>query len=353
MNRLKDNETLGSEEKGSLDNAPTAPIDDVSRGDPHAASSNQDYNQWVAQVQEFFKNQQNVQGNAQGGQYFPAHMASHGYANVWGGQPHAVMTPYGTPAQYYPAGMFHHMGMNNAPTAHPYGAAYTAPTASNPPSNHQSTNEGSTTETPTVEVETKEGTSELPHSAAQNPEYWRQRSGNTMMPSGSAPMIGAAGAMMAHNVDYTPVPAQGLVMNDEREVKRQRRKQSNRESARRSRLRKQAECEDLGKKVNALTRENMLMRNDFKDIHNKFQALVDDNKQMREQVISLGGAPPPELNYQASAIDKETLQKLLGPMDYPKMVSENGGHDSESFSGSDEDHHKEEKTEHAKVEDAT
>ena len=43
---------------------------------------------------------------------------------------------------------------------------------------------------------------------------------------------------------------------DERELKRQRRKQSNRESARRSRLRKQAECEDLGKRVDKLQDEN-------------------------------------------------------------------------------------------------
>ena len=49
-------------------------------------------------------------------------------------------------------------------------------------------------------------------------------------------------------------------MQDEREVKRQKRKQSNRESARRSRLRKQAECEDLGGRVAALVAENNSMR---------------------------------------------------------------------------------------------
>ena len=41
-------------------------------------------------------------------------------------------------------------------------------------------------------------------------------------------------------------------MGDEREVKKMRRKQSNRESARRSRLRKQAECEQLGRQVKDL-----------------------------------------------------------------------------------------------------
>lgn len=49
-------------------------------------------------------------------------------------------------------------------------------------------------------------------------------------------------------------------LQDEREVKRQRRKQSNRESARRSRLRKQAECEALAVRVNELMNENVKLR---------------------------------------------------------------------------------------------
>lgn len=51
-----------------------------------------------------------------------------------------------------------------------------------------------------------------------------------------------------------------MLLQDEREVKRQRRKQSNRESARRSRLRKQAECETLSQKVDALVEENARLR---------------------------------------------------------------------------------------------
>ena len=50
------------------------------------------------------------------------------------------------------------------------------------------------------------------------------------------------------------------LLQDEREVKRQRRKQSNRESARRSRLRKQAECEALAVRVNELMNENVKLR---------------------------------------------------------------------------------------------
>ncbi|TVU35704.1 hypothetical protein EJB05_17605 [Eragrostis curvula] len=47
---------------------------------------------------------------------------------------------------------------------------------------------------------------------------------------------------------------------DDKESKRERRKQSNRESARRSRLRKQAETEELARKVELLTAENASLR---------------------------------------------------------------------------------------------
>lgn len=52
------------------------------------------------------------------------------------------------------------------------------------------------------------------------------------------------------------VPPEAWLQN-ERELKRERRKQSNRESARRSRLRKQAETEELARKVECLTAENV------------------------------------------------------------------------------------------------
>lgn len=49
-------------------------------------------------------------------------------------------------------------------------------------------------------------------------------------------------------------------ITDERELKRLRRKQSNRESARRSRLRKQAECEQLAQRVKELATENARLK---------------------------------------------------------------------------------------------
>ncbi|KAM6600916.1 common plant regulatory factor 1 isoform X1 [Cannabis sativa] len=61
------------------------------------------------------------------------------------------------------------------------------------------------------------------------------------------------------NQACTVLPSDSWVQND-RELKRERRKQSNRESARRSRLRKQAETEDLARKVESLTSENETLK---------------------------------------------------------------------------------------------
>nr|XP_043624687.1 common plant regulatory factor 1-like isoform X2 [Erigeron canadensis] len=62
--------------------------------------------------------------------------------------------------------------------------------------------------------------------------------------------------------NMTMVPSTGILQN-ERELKREKRKQSNRESARRSRLRKQAEAEELGAKVESLTGENLKLKSEI------------------------------------------------------------------------------------------
>ena len=98
---------------------------------------------------------------------------------------------------------------------------------------------------------------------------------------GKAPRSGASGAPQ-----------------DERELKRQRRKQSNRESARRSRLRKQAECEELGSRVGGLTEENEKLRGEVKRLQEQCAALSEDNKKLRGSVEAAGGVvdtPAPEL----------------------------------------------------------
>lgn len=75
---------------------------------------------------------------------------------------------------------------------------------------------------------------------------------------------------------------------DERELKRQRRKQSNRESARRSRLRKQAECEELAQRVDVLKEENVALRAEVDQIRKEYEQLLAQNTSLKER---LGGVP--------------------------------------------------------------
>ncbi|XP_056688629.1 transcriptional activator TAF-1-like [Spinacia oleracea] len=60
-------------------------------------------------------------------------------------------------------------------------------------------------------------------------------------------------------IPVTSANALSIQAQNERELKRERRKQSNRESARRSRLRKQAE-EELVRRVESLSAENMALK---------------------------------------------------------------------------------------------
>ncbi|KAL1192170.1 G-box-binding factor 3 [Cardamine amara subsp. amara] len=80
----------------------------------------------------------------------------------------------------------------------------------------------------------------------------------------------------------------GALVNpgNERELKRERRKQSNRESARRSRLRKQAETEELARKVEALTAENMALRSELNQLNEKSDKLRGANTTMLEKLKS-------------------------------------------------------------------
>merc|ERR1712091_780432 len=76
----------------------------------------------------------------------------------------------------------------------------------------------------------------------------------------------------------------GGVILDERELKKQKRKQSNRESARRSRLRKQAECEDLGSRVSSLEKLNRSLSEELLEMKSECQRLTGDNVQLQNQL---------------------------------------------------------------------
>ncbi|XP_050237834.1 common plant regulatory factor 1-like isoform X2 [Mercurialis annua] len=102
-------------------------------------------------------------------------------------------------------------------------------------------------------------------------------------------------------------------VHNERELKRERRKQSNRESARRSRLRKQAEAEELSRKVESLTSENLTLKSEIHQMSEKSEKLRLENaalleklknadvEQTREIMLSSSDVP------RASAVSTENL----------------------------------------------
>lgn len=78
-------------------------------------------------------------------------------------------------------------------------------------------------------------------------------------------------------------------LQDERELKRQKRKQSNRESARRSRLRKQAECEELQRKVDTLNNENHTLRDELRKLSELCEKVTSENQSIKEELLRICG----------------------------------------------------------------
>ncbi|CAM0877132.1 unnamed protein product [Alopecurus aequalis] len=76
-----------------------------------------------------------------------------------------------------------------------------------------------------------------------------------------------------------------LSLMDERELKRERRKQSNRDSARRSRLRKQQECEELAQKVSELTACNSTLRSELDRLKKDCKAMEAENAQLMDEMV--------------------------------------------------------------------
>lgn len=97
---------------------------------------------------------------------------------------------------------------------------------------------------------------------------------------------GKLGAVTATAMVRSPnmVGSTDLWLQDERELKRQRRKQSNRESARRSRLRKQAECEELAARVETLNTENLSLRSELAHVTERCKKLSAENTSLLEQL---------------------------------------------------------------------
>ncbi|XP_052171112.1 common plant regulatory factor 1-like isoform X2 [Diospyros lotus] len=81
-----------------------------------------------------------------------------------------------------------------------------------------------------------------------------------------------------------------LSFQSERELKREKRKQSNRESARRSRLRKQAEAEELGRRVESLSAENTTLKSEINRLTQNSEKLKLENAILMDKLkIAQGG----------------------------------------------------------------
>ncbi|XP_061371321.1 bZIP transcription factor 16-like isoform X4 [Gastrolobium bilobum] len=94
-------------------------------------------------------------------------------------------------------------------------------------------------------------------------------------------------------MDYWGTPTSSTIPvlrgKDERELKRQRRKQSNRESARRSRLRKQAECDELGQRAETLKEENDSLRTKVSRNRSDYEQLLSENAALKERLGEIPG----------------------------------------------------------------
>ncbi|KAI3703563.1 hypothetical protein L1987_73724 [Smallanthus sonchifolius] len=111
-------------------------------------------------------------------------------------------------------------------------------------------------------------------------EYWNGTNSPAMRGNvTSAPVAG--GMVTAGSRDNMQSQ---LWLQDERELKRQRRKQSNRESARRSRLRKQAECDELAQRAEALREENSSLRAEVGRLRSDYEQLLAQNASLKEQL---------------------------------------------------------------------
>ncbi|XP_065004886.1 bZIP transcription factor 1-B-like isoform X5 [Musa acuminata AAA Group] len=108
-------------------------------------------------------------------------------------------------------------------------------------------------------------------------DYWGAPSSSPIPMHGKIPATAVGGAAV-------PGAPSDIWLQDERELKRQRRKQSNRESARRSRLRKQAEYEELAQRAEALREDNASLRAELTRINKDYEHLLSQNMLLKEKL---------------------------------------------------------------------
>ena len=123
--------------------------------------------------------------------------------------------------------------------------------------------------------------------------------------------------------------ANGHGCHDERELKKQRRKQSNRESARRSRLRKQAECEELSERVKKLSDENHVLQTALEQMKHKCEDLTSQNKRLQQELHTFAQGQTKT----AAASGKDDSAKVATQGDAKRVKVSAGGDEGKEEGG--------------------
>ncbi|KAJ4835714.1 hypothetical protein Tsubulata_021717 [Turnera subulata] len=258
---------------------------------------------------------------------------------LWGGQ-HPLMPPYGTPVPYpalYPGGVYAHPSMATTPnSAHissdmegkvldgkDRGSAKKSKgTSGGKTGESGKAASGSGNDGVSQSAESgSDGSSDASDENNNQQEFSASKKGsfdqmladanaqnNTAVPGkpvvsmpatnlnigmdlwNASPAAAAAGATkMRANPSSAPAGMPDQWIQDERELKRQKRKQSNRESARRSRLRKQAECEELQGRVENLSNDNRNLRDELQRLSEECDKLKSENDSIKEELTRLFG----------------------------------------------------------------
>lgn len=318
------------------DGTPTKPSKPTSTQEKPAMPS---YPDWSNPMQAYY-------GAGATPPFFASTVASptpHPY--MWGGQ-HPLMPPYGTPvpypAMYPPGGVYAHPNMTMAPSTVQANAEPDAKASGGKEKASGKKSKGSTggkagDSKKAASSSGNDGATQSAESGSygssdasddnNNQEYSASKKGSfdqmhangtkatnyqTSVPGNPAmslpatnlnigmdlwnPSSAGPGAikMQSNPTGVSPVGRDGMmadqwIQQDERELKRQKRKQSNRESARRSRLRKQAECEELQHRVETLSSENRSLRDELQRLSEECVKLTSENDSIKEELTRLCG----------------------------------------------------------------
>jgi len=133
-----------------------------------------------------------------------------------------------------------------------------------------------------------------------------------------------------NNNDKASTPSAEEEGMNAREVKKLRRKQSNRESARRSRLRKQVVCEELSLRVSQLSEENETLHSELHLTKQQCDQLTEENRRLQMQLLSLAGALHQHTPDQEQRNKhKQQQQQQLQQQQSPPRTSADGQHEEE------------------------